>query len=165
VKPGETGEITAIGENIMRGYFDDPEETAAAVHHGRYFTGDLATVDEEGYIFIVGRSKNIIKSGGFRISPKEIEDLILTLPEVTGCVVIGLPDEIMGEAVSAVFQTPCPDKERVKKDIVTLCTGRLPSYKAPKYIDCIEEYPLNSSNKVDRTALRLMILDQRRLPE
>ena len=95
VKPGEIGEITASGDNIMKGYYGDPGGTAEVIKHGKLFTGDLATVDEEDYIFIHGRVKNIIKSGGYRISPNEIEEFICTLDGIDGCVVLGLPDEIM----------------------------------------------------------------------
>jgi long-chain acyl-CoA synthetase len=159
--PHEIGEITAIGENIMKGYYNDTEETALVIKNGRYYTGDLAMIDEEGYIFIVGRSKNIIKSGGFRISPFEIEDLILSVPEVLGCVVIGIPDDLMGEAVVAVIQVlPNSDKEKIENEISILCTTSLPSYKVPRYIEHIEEYPLNSSLKIDRNALRSNILER-----
>lgn len=163
VKPGEVGEITAIGDNIMKGYYNDPEETAAVIQNGRYYTGDLATVDEEGYIYVVGRSKNIIKSGGYRISPNEIEESILSLDEVFGCVVVGIPDDIMGEAVVAVVQSADTDRDNVSKKIFSLCNATLPSYKTPKDVMFIDEYPLNSSNKIDRHQLKAMIQDRRQV--
>jgi len=162
VKPGEIGEITAIGDNIMKGYYNDPEGTAVAIRDGRYFTGDLATVDEDGYIYIVGRSKNIIKSGGFRISPNEIEDLIISIEGISGCVVIGVPDDIMGEAVIAVVLTANDKKKEISSKILSLCNRTLPSYKIPKNIEFIEEFPLNPSNKVDRNKLKEMIMMQRK---
>ena len=161
IKPGEIGEITAMGDNIMKGYYNDPEGTAVAVRDGRYYTGDLATVDEDGYIYVVGRSKNIIKSGGYRISPNEIEDLILSLEEVSGCVVVGVPDDVMGEAVIAVVQSPGADREGTSAKIMSLCNTTLPSYKVPMGIEFIGEYPLNSSNKVDRSRLKAMVMDRR----
>ena len=106
VEPGKTGEIAARGDNIMKGYYQDPEGTAAVLKNGWLYTGDLATIDDEGFIFVVGRSKNIIKSGGYRISPNEIENEILSCEKFKGCVVFGIPDEIMGEAVVAVILTP-----------------------------------------------------------
>jgi len=161
IKPGEIGEITAMGDNIMKGYYNDPEGTAVAVRDGRYYTGDLATVDEDGYIYVVGRSKNIIKSGGYRISPNEIEDLILSLEEVSGCVVVGVPDDVMGEAVIAVVQSPGADREGTSAKIMSLCNTTLPSYKVPMGIEFIGEYPLNSSNKVDRSRLKAIVMDRR----
>jgi acyl-CoA synthetase (AMP-forming)/AMP-acid ligase II len=161
IKPGEIGEITAMGDNIMKGYYNDPEGSAVAVRGGRYYTGDLATVDEDGYIYIVGRSKNIIKSGGYRISPNEIEDLVLSLKEVSGCVVVGVPDDVMGEAAIAVVQSAGAEREDVFAKITSLCYTTLPSYKVPMGIEFIDEYPLNSSNKVDRSLLKAMIMNKR----
>lgn len=161
IKPGEIGEIAAMGDNVMKGYYNDPEGTAVAVRGGRYYTGDLATVDEDGYIYVVGRSKNIIKSGGYRISPNEIEDLILSLEEVSGCVVVGVPDDVMGEAVIAVVQSVGAEREDISANIMSLCNTTLPSYKVPMGIEFIDEYPLNSSNKVDRSRLKAMVMDRR----
>lgn len=157
VQPGETGEITACGDNIMKGYYGDPEGTRGIIKNGRLFTGDLGTVDEEGYIYIIGRAKNIIKSGGYRISPNEIEEFICSLDGVMGCVVFGLPDEIMGEAVVAVVQPGEVPEPALKKEILTRCTQHLPSYKIPKAIFFVREFPLNASDKVDRPAIMVSI--------
>ncbi len=96
-------------------------------------TGDLATVDEDGFIYVVGRSKNIIKSGGYRISPTEIQNEILSLEKFTGCVVFGEPDEIMGEAVVAVVQTPDPsDQQDLRREIIAHCNGETPLLQSSK---------------------------------
>jgi|BioPla2DNA2_1021312.scaffolds.fasta_scaffold44921_2 long-chain acyl-CoA synthetase len=153
VQPGETGEITARGDNIMKGYYGDPEGTRSVIKNGRLYTGDLATVDDEGYIYIVGRAKNIIKSGGYRISPNEIEEFICSLDGVNGCVVLGLPDEIMGEAVVAVVQPGDIPEPSLKEEILARCTQHLPSYKVPTAVYFVREFPLNASNKVDKQAL------------
>jgi long-chain acyl-CoA synthetase len=159
VKPGEVGEIAARGDNIMKGYYRDPDGTAAVLKNGWLYTGDLATVDDDGFIFITGRSKNIIKSGGYRISPHEVEREILSVEKVNGCVVIGMPDEIMGEAVVAVIQlSPAADPPRIRDEIITRCNQRLPSYKMPRKIVFVEQYPLNSSSKIDVIKLREIIL-------
>jgi acyl-CoA synthetase (AMP-forming)/AMP-acid ligase II len=161
VKPSEIGEILAKGDNIMKGYYNDPEGTEAVLKNGWLYTGDLATVDEDGFIYIVGRSKNIIKSGGYRISPMEIENEILSLEKFSGCVVFGIPDEIMGEAVVAVIQVPATvDRHDLSRQIVTHCNKRLPSYKVPKKIFLIDEFPLNSSNKIDIAALKEIVLSR-----
>ena len=159
VKQGTTGEIAARGDNIMKGYYQDPEGTAAVIKNGWLYTGDLATIDDEGFIFVVGRSKNIIKSGGYRISPNEIENEILSYEKCKGCVVFGIPDEIMGEAVVAVIQVPnTVDHGDLKIEVLTHCNKRLPSYKVPKKIFFIEEFPLNSSNKLDMPRLKETVL-------
>lgn len=153
VHPGETGEIIARGDNIMKGYYGDPEGTQCVIKNGWLYTGDLATVDDDGYIYIIGRAKNIIKSGGYRISPNEIEEFICSLDDVNGCVVLGLPDEIMGEAVVAVVQPGDSSKASLKEEILAQCAQLLPSYKNPTAIYFVREFPLNASNKVDKQAL------------
>jgi acyl-CoA synthetase (AMP-forming)/AMP-acid ligase II len=159
VKPSEIGEIVARGDNIMKGYYNDPEGTAEVLKNGWLCTGDLATVDNEGFIYVTGRSKNIIKSGGYRISPAEIENEILSLDKFRGCVVFGVPDEIMGEAVVAVIQTSdIPDPDSLRREIVTYCNRRLPSFKVPQKIFFIDELPLNASSKVDMGALKQRVL-------
>ena len=159
VAPTEIGEIVARGDNIMKGYFNDPEGTAEVLRNGWLYTGDLATVDDDGFIYVIGRSKNIIKSGGYRISPAEIENEILSLEKFKGCVVFGVPDEIMGEAVVAVVQTPDSlDEQDLKQEILSHCNKKLPSYKVPKKIFFIDEYPLNASSKLDMAALKNIVL-------
>lgn len=153
VHPGETGEIIARGDNIMKGYYGDPEGTQCVIKNGWLYTGDLATVDDDGYIYIIGRAKNIIKSGGYRISPNEIEEFICSLDDVNGCVVLGLSDEIMGEAVVAVVQPGDSSKASLKEEILAQCAQLLPSYKNPTAIYFVREFPLNASNKVDKQAL------------
>jgi len=159
VKPSETGEIAARGDNIMKGYYHDPEGTGAMVKNGWLYTGDLATIDDEGFIYVVGRSKNIIKSGGYRISPNEIENEILSCEKFKGCVVFGVPDEMMGEAVVAVIQTSnTADHSILRSEVLTYCNKRLPSYKVPKKVFFIDEFPLNSSNKLDMARLKEIVL-------
>jgi acyl-CoA synthetase (AMP-forming)/AMP-acid ligase II len=159
VKPSEVGEITAKGDNIMKGYFQDPEGTAAVLKNGWLYTGDLATVDADGFIYIVGRSKNVIKSGGYRISPQEIENEILSIEKVKGCVVMGVPHEIMGEAIVAVILvSDIVDSHNLNRVILAHCNQRLPSFKVPKKILIVDKFPLNSSNKVDLIRLKEIIL-------
>jgi long-chain acyl-CoA synthetase len=159
VKESEIGEIVAKGDNIMKGYLNDPEGTRGTLRDGWLYTGDLATVDDDGFIFIVGRSKNIIKSGGYRISPHEIEDVILSLEKVKECIVLGIPDEVMGEAVVAVIpKSGDVDSTTLQREILTHCTRNLPSYKVPKKIVFIDELPLNPSNKTDFARIKEIVL-------
>ncbi|MGH4138829.1 AMP-binding protein [Clostridium sp.] len=148
VKPGEIGEVVARGGNIMKGYLNDKEETDKVIKQGYLYTGDLAKVDNEGYIYIVSREKNIIKSGGNRISPREVEDIILQIPEVVECAVIGVCDDILGEAVKA-FIVLIENQSSINfKYILDFCRKQLPSYKTPRYIEFIKTLPKNSSGKV-----------------
>ena len=147
VKTGEIGEIAARGGNIMKGYLNDVE-TEKVIKKGYLYTGDLAKVDDEGYIYIVSREKNIIKSAGNRISPKEIEDIILQIPEVVECAAIGVYDDILGEAVKC-FVVLLENKSLIDfKYIVDFCKKQLPSYKTPRYIEFLKVLPKNSSGKV-----------------
>ncbi|MBZ9687607.1 AMP-binding protein [Clostridium estertheticum] len=148
VKSGEIGEIAARGGNVMKGYFNDKVETEKVIKQGYLYTGDLAKVDDEGYIYIVSREKNIIKSAGNRISPKEIEDVILQIPEVVECAVIGVYDDILGEAIKC-FVVLLENKASINfKYILDFCKKQLPSYKTPRYIEFLKVLPKNSSGKV-----------------
>jgi acyl-CoA synthetase (AMP-forming)/AMP-acid ligase II len=147
-KPGEVGEVVAKGGNVMKGYFNDREETEKTIKSGLLYTGDLATIDEDGYIYIVSREKNIIKSGGNRISPKEIENVIVQIPEIVECAAIGVEDNVLGEAVKAFVVLKIKDSNIDYKYIISYCRERLPKYKVPKYIEFLDTLPKNSSGKV-----------------
>jgi Acyl-CoA synthetases (AMP-forming)/AMP-acid ligases II len=148
IKTGEIGEVVALGENIMKGYFNDNEETDKVIRNGYLYTGDLATVDNDGYIYIVAREKQIIKSGGNRISPKEIENIIIQIPGVIETAVIGVEDDVLGEAIKAFAVLNDEAFEVNEKYIIEHCKEKLPSYKVPKYVVFLERLPKNSSGKV-----------------
>ena len=151
VKKGEVGTIVASGDNVMVGYWNDPEETSKTIINGKLWTGDLATVDEDGFIYVVDREKHFIKSGGHRISPKEIEDHIAKLTYVIECAVIGVFDDMLGEAPKAYVVIKNYKKEsedEYKQEIQTHCRKELASFKVPKYIEFIKALPKNTSNKV-----------------
>jgi acyl-CoA synthetase (AMP-forming)/AMP-acid ligase II len=148
VKPGEIGEVVAKGGNIMKGYFNDRAETEKVLKNKCLYTGDIAKIDEEGYIYLVSREKNIIKSGGNRISPNEIENTIVQIPEVVECAVIGLEDNILGEAVKAFIVLKNQNSNVDSNYIISYCRDRLPNYKVPKYVEFLKELPKNSSGKV-----------------
>ncbi|NRT88055.1 class I adenylate-forming enzyme family protein [Clostridium beijerinckii] len=148
VKVDDIGEVVALGENIMKGYFNDEEETKKVIRNSYLYTGDLATVDEDGYIYIVAREKQIIKSGGNRISPKEIENIIIQIPSVIEAAVIGIQDDILGEAVKAFVVLNDEVLKVDEKYIIEYCKDKLPSYKVPKYVVFLDGLPKNSSGKV-----------------
>jgi len=153
VKPGEIGEIVASGGNIMMGYWKDPEGTATTLRNRKLYTGDLATVDEEGFVFVVDRQKEIIKSGGHRISPREIEATIAKISNVVEVGVIGVPDDIMGEAVKAYIVVR-EDTSLSEKEVSNHCIKNLPSFKVPKHIKFLETLPKNESEKVMMAELK-----------
>ena len=159
IKPNEVGEIVAAGDNITKGYYKDLEATNKVLNNGWYSTGDLATIDDDGFIYIVGRLSSIIKSAGFRITPFEIEDVVVSLDGVLNCAVMGMPDDIMGEAVIAVVEAKEPTKE-LKDKITSHCNRVLPSYKVPKNIVFIDKIPLNSSSKMDRNKIKEILMSK-----
>jgi len=158
VAPGQTGEITARGSNIMKGYYRDEEGTRLVLRDGRYYTGDLATVDNDGYIYVVGRSKDIIKCAGYRVSPYEIENFVLSVEGVDSVAVVGVPDELLGEAIVAVVRRKAgADEGEVRESVLAAARKALPSFKSPKHLVFIDEMPLNSSDKVDKVRIREML--------
>ena len=160
VIPGETGEIVAEGENIMMGYWNRPEETANVLKGGRLHTGDMARMDEEGYFFIVGRKSEMIKSGAHRISPKEIEEVILEIPGVHEVAVLGVKDEIMGEVIHA-YVVLKEDHPLDSKVISAYCRKNLPPYKVPKTLHFMSSLPKTHSGKIKKHELRGEDLDAR----
>jgi long-chain acyl-CoA synthetase len=149
--PGVTGEIAARGSNIMMGYWKDPDATASVMRNGYYFTGDLGYEDEEGYIFLTGRSKDIIKAGGNRVSAKEIEDALVEIPGVLEAAVIGVPDEILGEAIKA-YIVPCAVGV-TEAHIRERLASRLAGFKLPKWVEFCEGLPKNQAGKILKTQL------------
>jgi long-chain acyl-CoA synthetase len=149
---GEVGEIVASGPNITRGYWNSPEETARFFRDGRLYTGDLARVDADGFIYIVDRARDFIKSMGNRISPQEVEETIAMHPDVLHVAVAGVPDELFGEAVAA-FIVPrargCLSESLIK----SFCNERLPNHKVPQQVYLMDRLPMNEFGKVLKTKL------------
>ena len=130
VKPDEIGEIIVKGDNVMKGYWKLPEETSQAVKNGWLYTGDLATVDSEGYIFIVDRKKDMIISRGENVYPREIEEVLYTHPDILEAAVIGVPDKKWGEPVKA-FVVLKDGKQLPAKAVIDFCAENLAGYKKP----------------------------------
>lgn len=151
--PGMTGEICAHGENIMQGYWKDKEKTDEVLKDGWLYTGDLAHADADGYLYIDGRSSDMIKSGANRISPKEIEEVIQELEEVQEVAVTGCPDELLGETIKA-HVVPKQGSELDQRVILRHCRSNLAIYKIPKSIEFIEELPKTASGKIKKFLLK-----------
>ncbi|MFI6010937.1 long-chain fatty acid--CoA ligase [Streptomyces sp. NPDC051243] len=150
---GENGEVVVRGPAVMSGYWGLPEETAAAFADGWFRTGDAARVDEDGYVFIVDRIKDMIISGGENIYPAEIEDLLLGHPDIVECAVIGVPDDKWGEVPRAVVvprEGASPDPE----EILASLAGRLAKYKIPKSVVLADELPRTASGKLLKSRVR-----------
>jgi len=158
VIPGsnETGEIVAAGDNITLGYWNDPAETAKFFKNGKLHTGDIARVDDDGFIYIVERERELIKSGGNRVSAKEVEDVIAELPEVVEVAVLGAPHDLLGEAIKA-FLMVVPDAKITPVAVEAHCRKRLASFKAPEEILFLKNMPHNGSGKISKTKLRELV--------
>ena len=136
VDQGIEGELVAKGGNIMMGYYNEPEETKKTIKNGWLYTGDIAIKDKDGYFYLVARKKEIIKVGGKRVSPKEIEDVILTVSEVVDCTIKGIEDEILGEALKAIIIVNKLDNiEALETAILKECKKKLALYKIPQFFE------------------------------
>jgi acyl-CoA synthetase (AMP-forming)/AMP-acid ligase II len=153
VAPGEIGEVIARGPQLMRGYWNQPEATAQALRGGWMHTGDAATMDEEGYVYIQDRVKDMIVSGGENVYPREIEDVLFQHPAVADAAVIGIPDERWGETVKAVVVLR-EGASASEHELVDFCEGRLAGFKRPRSVDFIAALPRNPSGKVLKRELR-----------
>jgi acyl-CoA synthetase (AMP-forming)/AMP-acid ligase II len=152
VAAGETGEIWARGGNIMLGYWNDAAATELAMRDGWLRTGDLAHRDAEGYIFVAGRRSEMIKSGAHRIAPAEIEEVLIELRDVAEAAVIGVPDDLLGQALMA-FVVPRQNGRADRMAILRHCRERLPSYKVPREVEFVPELPRTASGKLQRFRL------------
>ena len=145
---GAEGELVAKGKNIMLGYYKDPDETARTVKDGWLYTGDFARKDDEGYIYILARKKEIIKVRGKRVSPKEIEEVILGVTEVMDCTIKSFHDEILGEGMEAIVViSDLSIKEEVERNIKSICRNKLASFKIPTKFSFYNQMNLKSSGK------------------
>ena len=153
VPAGEVGEICVRGPLVMAGYWNKPEETARALRHGWLYTGDLARCDEDGFLYIVDRSKDMIISGGFNVYPREIEDVLTAHPAVAAAAVIGVPDEKWGEAVKAVVVLKAGASASAEA-LIALVRDRKGVVYAPKSVDFADSLPVTGLGKPDKKVLR-----------
>jgi len=156
VAPGEVGEIVAEGKNVARGYWQEPQESAASFRNGRLHTGDLATVDEDGFIYVVDRAKDFIKCGGRRVSCRQLEEQMLEFDGLLEAAVVGVQDDTLGEAVKAFVVSRDQDSYALQERLRQFCKRRIPSQLNPKEIVVLDALPKNSAGKVLKSALRIM---------
>lgn len=154
LKPGEIGEIAIYGANVVKGYWNNPAATAAAFQNGWYRTGDIGRIDEDGFVYLLDRAKDMLIRGGENIYCVEIEDTLVTHPDIIDAAVVGIPDRVLGELVGAVVQTR-PGAILSQADILDHLRPRLASHKLPVRIDIrTEEFPRTASGKTIKSALR-----------
>ncbi|NRR03018.1 AMP-binding protein [Brevibacillus sp. RS1.1] len=157
--PGVQGELCTRGYLVMKGYYNMPEETVKTIdHEGWLHTGDLATVDEEGYYRITGRLKDMIIRGGENIYPREVEEFLYTHPKVLDVQIIGVPDVKYGEQVLACIRVK-PHETLSEDEVRDYCEGKIAHYKIPRYIQFVDEYPMTASGKIQKFKLREQALE------
>jgi long-chain acyl-CoA synthetase len=144
---GEVGEIAIRGGNVMKGYWQRSEETAAAIPDGWFRTGDMARVDEEGYFFIVDRKKDLIIRGGYNVYPREIEEVLYEHPEVVEAAVIGQPDPVLGEEVAAAVVLR-PGSSITGPELRDYVKGQVAAYKYPRRVWVMETLPKGPTGKI-----------------
>lgn len=158
VPPGVTGEIVATGANISPGYLEDPEATAAKFPGGRLRTGDLAVVDEDGFISIVDRLDDFIKTWGYRVSSQEIEGAALRMHDLVSAAAVGVPDPEAGEAIE-LFVTVRPGAPLAGQDVLAFLRGGLARHMVPRHVHVLDSIPLNANGKVVKGSLRALALE------
>lgn len=155
---GEVGELVIRGSNVMIGYWEDPETTNKSIRPGRYpgervlYSGDLFKTDEEGYLYFVARKDDIIKCKGEKVSPKEVENVIYSMHGILEAAVIGIPDEIFGQAIKAVVALD-KGSELTEKEILKYCSLHLENFMVPKYVEIIQSLPKTATGKIDKKDL------------
>jgi long-chain acyl-CoA synthetase len=158
VPAGEVGELIVRGPNVMKGYYKLPEDTEFAIRNGWLYTGDLATMDEEGYFYIVDRKKDMIIVGGYNVYPREVEEVLYNHPEIVEVAVLGVPDPNLGEAVNCYVVSKNPDL--TEADLIAYCSEHLAKYKIPSSIHFLVELPKNTTGKILRRALKAKVLEE-----
>jgi fatty-acyl-CoA synthase len=154
VPRGVAGELCTRGYSVMSGYWDEPERTAEVLRQGWMHTGDLATMDDEGYLSIVGRSKDMVIRGGENVYPREIEEFLYSHPDILDAQVIGVPDERYGEELMAWVQLRDGAQPLTAAALREFCTGRLAHYKIPRYVHIVDEFPMTVTGKVRKIQMR-----------
>ena len=150
---GEIGEFETSGPQVVRGYWGKPEETAHALPGGALRTGDVGFMDEQGWFYVVDRKKDLINVAGYKVWPREVEDVLYEHPAVREAAVVGVPDEYRGETVKA-FVSVKPGRETSPEELIAFCRERLAAYKYPRRVELLDELPKTPTGKILRRELR-----------
>jgi fatty-acyl-CoA synthase len=160
VPRGEPGELCARGYLVMRGYWEDPDRTAESVDASRWMhSGDLATLDADGYVRIVGRIKDMVIRGGENIYPREIEEFLYTHPQIADVQVVGVPDERFGEELMA-WVIPRPGVTLTEDDVRDFCRGQIAHFKVPRYVKFVDSFPMTVTGKVQKFKMRELAVEE-----
>jgi fatty-acyl-CoA synthase len=160
VPRGETGELCTRGYSVMLGYWEDPARTAEAIDaDGWMHTGDLAAMDADGYLNIVGRSKDMVIRGGENVYPREVEEFLYTHPDVADVQVIGVPDERFGEELMA-WVIPRREAQLDADALRMFCQGRIAHFKIPRYVKLVDAFPMTVTGKVQKFKMREQAIDE-----
>jgi long-chain acyl-CoA synthetase len=154
---GEAGELCISGPQVMKGYWAMPEETARVLRDGWLYTGDVARMDEQGYLYIVDRKKEVINTAGFKVYPREVEEVLYAHPEVVEGVAVGVPDEYRGETIKA-FVVKQESSALTDEELISYCKVNLAPYKVPKLVEFREELPKSAVGKL----LKRVLADEER---
>ncbi|MDV3277329.1 MAG: long-chain fatty acid--CoA ligase [Nitrososphaerales archaeon] len=154
LKVGEVGEVAVRGPQVMKGYWNRPDETVMVLRKGWLLTGDIGKMDEEGYFFIVDRKKDMVNVGGLKVYPREVEEVLFEHPAVKEAAVVGMPDSFSGEVVRAFVVLKDPAAKVSEKDIIDFCAPKLSRYKVPKKVEFVPDLPKTLIGKVLRRKLR-----------
>ncbi len=153
IKPGEIGEIIHKGDHVFNGYWQNPQATSEAFKDGWFYSGDMATFDEDGYIYFMDRKKDMIITGGYNVWPSEVENILYQHPAVLEAAVIAVPDDKWGETVKAVVVLK-PGSTATEKEIIAFCKEHVARYKAPKSVDFADDLQKNAAGKILRKKVR-----------
>ncbi|MGH9226104.1 MAG: class I adenylate-forming enzyme family protein, partial [Acidimicrobiales bacterium] len=157
VAAGEAGELWIRGPMVTSGYFRDPEATAEAITEGWLHTGDLGRVDEEGFVYILDRKKDMITRGGFKVYSVEVEYLLVSHPDIAEAAVFGVPDRLAYEAVAALV-VPAAGRTVDAHTVQTWVNNRMADYAVPRYVRVVDTIPRNRTGKVDKVGLRAALV-------
>lgn len=149
----QVGEIVIQGPNVMKGYYNLPEATEQAFRSGWFHSGDVGKIDQDGFVYIVDRKKDLVIVGGLNVYPREVEEVLYTHPAVAEAAVIGVPDELRGEAVKAVVALK-QGQEATEKELIKYCRDRLATYKVPRYLEFRDALPKTGTGKILKRALK-----------
>jgi fatty-acyl-CoA synthase len=153
VPRGQTGELCTRGYSVMRGYWEQPDKTAEVLVNGWMHTGDLAVMDEQGYLAIVGRSKDMVIRGGENVYPREVEEFLYSHPDIEDVQVVGVPDDRYGEELLAAVRVRS-GASLSEQDVRDFCRDRLAHYKIPRYVRFVDEYPMTVTGKIQKFKIR-----------